>query len=265
MSKVDDAGVEVVLFVRAQGNFLGGCFASIRRAAAYAEAKGLDVVFTAVLQTPTPLTLKMVERNVDADWRIIDSTKAGLDHARNAARMDLRKELAAFVDGDDLWCETWLYAAWVAAKARFAVWRPEVLLTFGNDFRLRPGYSAVFQPLHLSNAGLLLVSDPLPSGFVAPRKLLETYAWPVPDPERGWSALDRWWNCEVAAGGYEHRAVLSTFHYRRRPNALLKAPRTPDLVGEDRIGPTRLAAVQMPQYVHAARAGFAVSGDENIA
>lgn len=263
MNELAGSAIEVVLFARDQGNFLGGCFASIRRAAAYAMAKGADVAFTAVLQASTPLTLRMVECNVDEHWHVLDLPEASLDQARNAARRALRMPLVAFVDGYDLWCETWLHAVCAAAQKGRAVWRPEVLLTFGNDSGLSAGYSAIFQPLHLSNPSLLLVSDPLPSGFAAPRKIFECCAWPAPDPERGWAAIDRWWNCEVAAAGYEHRAIHSTFHYRRRPEALLKMPRTPLQSGPDRIGPTRLAMVQMPRLTQMARTGFAL-GDDDI-
>jgi hypothetical protein len=252
---MNDQGVEVMLFAQAQGNFLGGSLASIRRAAAYAEARGLDVALTAVLHAPTPLTLRMAECSLDARWRVLDLPAANLDQARNAARLALRRQFAAFVDGDDLWCETWLDAACAAAKAEPAVWRPEVLLTFGNDFHTSEGYSAVFQPLHLSNPALLLVNDLLPSGFVAPREVLATHPWPPSDSERGWQAVDRWWSCEVAAGGREHRAIASTFHYRRRPEALLKRSRVPVDLMEGRTGPTRLAGLQIPQLALAARAG----------
>ncbi len=264
MSEIEESGIEVVLFAHAQANFLGGCFASIRRAAAYAAAKGLDVTLTAVLQKPTPLTLRVVEHNADEHWRILDLPEASLDQARNAARLALRRPFAAFVDGYDLWCENWLDIACKAAKKTPAVWRPELLLTFGNDFHANEGYSAIFQPLHLSNPEQLLTSNPLPSGFVAPRALVEAYAWPMEDSERDWSAVDRWWNCEVAAAGYEHRTVRSTFHYRRRPEALLKIPRTPAPEDGKRIGPTRLAMIQTARFAHAARTG-SCSGDEQVA
>jgi len=247
MNELDESGIEVVLFAHAEGNFLGGCFASIRRAAAFAAARGLDVAFTAVLQEATPLTTRMAQCNLDERWRILDLPQASLHQARNAARLVLRRPFAAFVDGFDLWCETWLHAAFTAAKITRAVWRPEVLLTFGNDFHYSEGYAAIFQPCHLFSPGCLLMGDPLPSGFFASRTILETHEWPSSDPERGWSAIDRWWNCEVAASGYEHRAVTNTFHYRRRPDALLTTPRMSRSADLERIGPTRLAQVLMPQ------------------
>jgi hypothetical protein len=197
----------------------------------------------------------MAECSLDARWRVLDLPAASLDQARNAARLALRRQFAAFVDGDDLWCETWLHAACAAAKATPAVWRPEVLLAFGNDFLRTEGYSALFQPLHLSNPALLLVDDMLPSGFVAPWEVLATHPWPPSDSARGWHAVDRWWSCEVAAGGHEHRAVASTFHYRRRPEALLRRPQVKAGFTEGRIGPTRLAGLQIPQFAFAARHG----------
>jgi len=264
VSSASDSGVQVMLFAHAEGNFLGGSISSIRRASTYAAARGISVALTALLYSPTPLTRKVAKNSLDERWRVLDLPGAGLDQARNAARLAVRRNLAAFVDGYDLWCETWLHAAYLAAKVRPAVWRPEVLLTFGNDFHKSPGYSAVFQPLHLCYPALLIVDDPLPSGFVAPRTLLETHAWPTGGWKRGQQAVDRWWNCEVAASGYDHRAIESTFHYRRKPDALLERPRHPANVGREPIGPTRLTLLQTSQFDAIGRPRFSDFADETI-
>ncbi len=173
MNTIDESGIEVVLFAHSQGNFLGGCIASILRAAAYAEARDIKVALTAVLYAPTSFTVKMAEQFLDARWQVLDLPAARLDEARNAARLASRCQFAAFIDGDDLWCETWLHAAYQAAISTRAVWRPEVLLTFGNDFHRTEGYSVNFQPLHLSDPAILVLDEPLPSGFVVSREILE--------------------------------------------------------------------------------------------
>lgn len=255
MTDSNDRGLEVVLFAHTQGNFLGGCLSSIRRAATYAETRGLDLAFTVILYAATPLTIRMVERNLDERWRVLDFPQANLHDARNAARLALRKPYAAFVDGYDLWCQTWLYAAWKAVLTRAAVWRPELLLTFGNDFHLNAGYSAVFQPLNLFDPALLISSNPVPSGFVAPKRILESQAWPSVDPKRGWGAVDRWWSCEIAARGHAHRAVPCTFHYRRVPEAVLNTSQIVPSASEDRIGPSRLAKLQSASVIFTARVG----------
>jgi hypothetical protein len=261
MIAMDDSGIEVIMFAHSQGNFLGGCIASILRAVAYAEARGLKVALTAILHAPTPFTLKMAKQFLDARWEILDLPTASIDHARNAALLASRRQFAAFVDGDDLWCETWLHAAYQAAITTRAVWRPEVLLTFGNDFNRNEGYSAVFQPLHLSSPALLLVGNPLPSGFVVSRDILAKHPWPSTNHQRGWNAVDQWWSCEVAAGGYEHRALASTFHYRRCRDALLIGHQLRAGSSEGRIGPTRLSAIQVSHLAFTARAGFQGPGD----
>jgi hypothetical protein len=265
MSTGIDDGVEVILFAHVEGNFLGGSIASVLRAAAYAEARNLAVGLTAVLYAPTPLTLKTAAYKLDSRWRVLHLAHARLDQARNEARLAVRRRFAAFVDGYDLWCEKWLYDAYVAAASYLAVWRPEVLLTFGNDFHKPEGYSAVFQPLHLSTPQLLLANNHLPSGFVAPLTILKTQGWPCAGSERAAQGADRWWSCEVAASGYEHRAIPSTFHYRRYPYALLETPRSPANSREERIGPTRLSLLQMPQLAFAARPGFGSLDDDDIA
>jgi hypothetical protein len=252
----DTAGTdaEVVLFARAQGNFLGGCVASIHRAASHAEGRGLTVALTAVLHAPTPVTRRVAESLLDARWRILDLPTTEVSAARNAARESLRGRYVAFIDGDDLWCETWLHAACRAALVEQAVWRPELLLTFGNDFHAAAGYAAIPQPAFLPDPSVLLARDVLPSGFLAPQGLLAAHPWPQADRGHGWEAVDRWWACEVAASGHAHRALPGTFHYRRRPDALRQtAPSTPWPGEVGRIGPTRLAGLRAPHLALAAR------------
>jgi hypothetical protein len=245
--------VEVVLFAHTQGNFLGGCIASLYRATAYAEEYGLTVALTAVLHSPTLLTRRVAEHLLDARWRVIDLPMADMSAARNAVRLSVRGRHVAFVDGNDLWCETWLREACLAAIRQPAVWRPEVLLTFGNDFHASAGYAAIFQPSFLSDPSLLLARNVLPSGFLSPRAVLSTHPWPQLDRDRGWVAVDRWWACDVAAAGYSHRTLPATFHYRRCPDALRTAAQPRHCGEEGRIGPTRLAGLQATHWALAAR------------
>lgn len=235
------ADLEVVVFIHDEGHFLGGCITSVMRAVAYAESKGRSVALTAVLRAATPLTRAWVDQRLATGWRILDCPEATLSQARNAARLAAVGRLVAFVDGYDLWCEDWLDRAADAATREPAIWHPEVLITFGNDFQSTSGYSVIFQPLRLDYPAELLSEQRFASGFVVPRDILSAHPWPDDDAERGWNAPDHWWNCDVAAAGHMHRALPEAFHYRRLPEAtrVIAAPRrgTP----KARIGPTALA------------------------
>jgi hypothetical protein len=66
----------------------------------------------------------------------------------------------------------------------------------------------------------------------------------------------------VAASGHEHRAIESTFHYRRQPDALLQRPWHPGSLARERIGPTRLALLQTSQLALIGRPRFLSFADE---
>jgi len=255
--------VEVFLFASSEGNFLGGTLLSIKRSAEHAKANGLKVKLSVILYRATSLTAAMIDHYTDKSWQKLELGDVGLSEARNAAGLALDAPFAAFIDGYDVWCENWLYAGINAARKLRAVWRPRWLLTFGNDLGLVSGYSAMQQPSELCNSADLLTSDPYQSGFVSAREIIKSCKWPTPDVDRGWVGVDRWWNCEVAGRGYEHRTLKSTFHYRRRPLALSKASKVCE-VSVSRCGPTNLAEIQNVALAgSASRTGFH-SGDQGL-
>lgn len=236
-----DADIEVVVFASGEGHFLGGCITSVMRAVVYAEANGRSVVLTVVVQAATPLTRAWVSQRLNSRWRALHCPGSTLSEARNTARLSVTGHYAAFIDGYDLWCETWLDRAVDAATRELGIWHPEVLITFGNDFHSSAGYSVMFQPRVLGDQATLLSGRTFASGFLTSRAILIEHPWPDADPERGWDTPDHWWNCNVAAAGHLHRVLPAAFHYRRIPDANVGRPGQLPGAPRCRIGPTRLA------------------------
>jgi glycosyltransferase involved in cell wall biosynthesis len=235
------ADLEVVVFAHNEEHFLGGCITSVMRACEYAEANGRSVVLTVVVRAATPLTSAWVSQRLSSRWQVLNCPDLTLGQARNLARLATTGQNVAFIDGYDLLCETWLDRAADAASREPAVWRPEALVTFGNDFHSSAGYSVIFQPLRLDHADVFLSHQSLVSGFVAPRDILLEHPWPDVDAERGWDSPDHWWNCDVAAAGHQHRALPETFHYRRMPGTDVEVPSLSRGSPKIRVGPTSLA------------------------
>jgi glycosyltransferase involved in cell wall biosynthesis len=235
------ADLEVVVFAHDERHFLGSCITSVMRAAAYAESKGRSVILTAVVRAATPLTSAWVHQRLSAGWQVLNCPDLTLSQARNLARLAVTGRHVAFIDGYDLWCETWLDRAADAASRESAIWRPEALITFGNDFHSSAGYSVFFQPLRLDCAAVLLSHQTFASGFLAPRDIVLAHPWHDADVERGWDTPDHWWNCDVAAAGHMHRALPEAFHYRRLPDANTMGTSLPRGTPKIRIGPTPLA------------------------
>ena len=66
------------------------------------------MILTAVVRAPTPLTKEWVHQRLATGWQILNCPDLTLGQASNLARLAVTGRHVAFIDGYDLWCETWL-------------------------------------------------------------------------------------------------------------------------------------------------------------
>lgn len=191
------------------------------RAVEHARRHDIDVELVLCLDVPDDDTMR-----VAADWerrgaRVVFSTERDLGGARNTAVKQSDATWFAFLDGDDLWGETWLLDAYVAAisvedPSPHDVWHPRISVIFGGarsliHHRQSHGSSSFsWARLRLHNGWTAL-------SFVR-RATLQEIPYPRNRLRQGFGFEDWSWNIEVLRRGGRHRIVRDTVHaIRRRP------------------------------------------------
>src|SRR5262249_6352570 len=128
-------GVDVTVAVNAhqEGLVAQPSLRSVSRAKAHAREQGINVEVVVVLDKADSLTKGIVERWEESNVHVLNVAHGDLGLSRNDAVIAAAGEWVAFIDADDLWCETWLSYAVAAARrdAREIVWHPEVCVFFG--------------------------------------------------------------------------------------------------------------------------------------
>ena len=110
MSSATNLNVEVVLTAHAEGAMAAVSYNSLLQASEFAESRGIEVHKTVVLDKPDEQTRAIFE-GLDNATRIIETDFGDQGLVRNAAAESSQSDLIAFLDGDDLWGENWIYEA----------------------------------------------------------------------------------------------------------------------------------------------------------
>lgn len=193
-----------------------------------ARTAGLAVETQAILDRADDVT----RHNVAAAGRWIDRIEevsfGDLGLSRNAGTRLARGRFLAFLDGDDLWGEQWLRAAFEAATTTSTpaevVWHPEHLYIFSEqDFGKTP--EAAPQSFHSLmrssdtpefNPLLLVLHNLWSANAFAPRELHLRFPYRAVDRDRGFGIEDWSWNLETLGAGIHHRVVPGTVHLIRK-------------------------------------------------
>jgi glycosyltransferase involved in cell wall biosynthesis len=186
---------------------------SLTRAKSHAEANGYEVETVVVLDQADALTTEVVQEWCYGETRIdivqVDNGDPGL--SRNDAVARASGEWIAFLDADDLWCETWLTDSLQAAESdgREVIWHPEVMVYFGTRaglFHHIDMESAEFQP------SALLICNHWSSLCVARRPLLVAVPYQKSDVKNQIGYEDWAWNLAVVEREAIHKIVPGTGH-----------------------------------------------------
>ncbi len=216
------ADIAAVVNLHTEGDAALPSLVSSWRAAEHARAAGISVELAIVLDSPDAETIAVANAWSDRA-RIIPIAVGDLGAARNAAVRTLDGEWMAFLDGDDLWGESWLTGAFTAATSTddptpLDVWHPQVNVMFGATQSLLhhrdstdPSFSIA--RLRLFNAWTAL-------SFTR-REYLELTPYPRNRLAEGFGYEDWSWNVEVLRRGGRHRIVPDSVH------AIYRAPAGP--------------------------------------
>jgi hypothetical protein len=203
MPKID---ISAIINLHAEGMLAHSSFVSAARAKAYAEDSGLRVEVLAVLDRPTVETVNYVESCSVLEFTRMTVSHGDLGLARNAGAKIAGGEWISFLDGDDLWAENWLTAAYEAATRdpRPVVWHPRGLIIFGSQCYLFVHVDMEDEDFELLS---LSISNIWAAQSFARRELHLSIPYPVTDLERQLGFEDWGWNIATIERGYIHKAV----------------------------------------------------------
>lgn len=207
----------VVLTTSADGSLAYRSARSVRRAAEYAAFKGIQTEVLAVVdRLPSEMrAYYAAHKNLFDRVEYVDLRDHGL--ARNQGATSARGRYVAFLEGDNLFGEGWLAAAYEYAERQQTgaplILHPEANIVFGDGLLLF-GHVETASPAYSALASL--ESDRWTSlAFVEREFFLACNLYSPSDFECGFGNEVWRWNCEVMARGAQHRVVPSTVHFLR--------------------------------------------------
>ena len=211
--------IAVIANLHREGILAYASWRSLQSAKRYAEQRGLNVEVIVVLDTPNAETRRFVNELIPQP-QIIEIADDDLGRARNAGVRAAVAEWVSFIDGDDLWCENWLFAAHEAGRYD----KPNVILhPFVNIFFGEIKY--LFRHVDPTDVDFDLLSLALrnywTSASCARKDLYLTWPYPSTNLEQKIGFEDWSWNLETIAQNCVHKIVPGTVHaIRTKPHSL---------------------------------------------
>lgn len=197
-------------------------------AAAHAEAAGLSVERVIVLDAATDACRAGFCRPEYAAWRLSETQEADVGRARNRAVLEARGRAIAFLDADDLFCDSWLTEGLrlldvAAARDENVIVHPELNWFFDGTHRVvavTPQESPIFAPEYF------YYGNYYDSLCIAPREAHLAHPFVSRELDRGLAFQDWQFAVETMAAGWIHRVARDTVIFKRkRDTSLVKQSR----------------------------------------
>ncbi|UDF03381.1 glycosyltransferase family 2 protein [Asticcacaulis sp. AND118] len=203
--------LSVIVNAHNEGLLLTPSLLSAARATAFARSAGYTVEVLVVLDRPGSLTREVAQGAAQLDMKLLEVDYGDLGRSRNAGVGAANSRYIAFLDGDDLWGETWLKMGLDAAIAdsRPIVWHPEISVYFGarREIMTHPDMEAEdFDTLSL------VAANPWTALCLTQTSLLRQVPYPETDLANRIGFEDWGWHRLGIEAGMIHKVVKGTGH-----------------------------------------------------
>lgn len=208
--------VSCVVNAHKEGNLIYATLQTVKLACAYAQECGLSVEVHVVLDKPDAVTEHIVTREVSDIGTIHVVNFGDLANSRNYATKECNGEFITFIDGDDLWCESWVVDCFLAAQKLpdNVVLHPEFNLYFGSHS------SHVFQHVDMDapdfDIACLTTMNFWTALSFAKKQTYLDFPYTRNDIKDGFGYEDWTWNYRTIMHGFKHKIVPGTAHYIRK-------------------------------------------------
>lgn len=206
--------VDAVLTAHAEGAMAAVSYNSLLQATEYAESRGIEVTKTVVLDRPDAHTKVMFE-GLDNGTNIIETDFGDQGLVRNAAAEASECDLIAFLDGDDLWGENWVYKAhaFLSENDEKTIAHPEFNWFFQGVSSVLIGVS---QDDPEFKKDFLRFGNYWDAMCMAYRSTHIAVPYCKRQIKEGFAFEDWHWNCETVWKAYNHQVIDDTIHFKRR-------------------------------------------------
>jgi len=181
------------------------------------EMMNISTRIIIVLDAADPLTISAAGQYVSNNkFKIYNVNLKDLSCSRNFAIDKCDTEYVAFLDGDDLWGEDWLWKAIQNDQRlnieRDVIWHPEINFIFENDNHI---FFHTDMDSHDFFIDYLRVSNYWTALSLAKTRIYQEIPFIKNEIKFGMGFEDWNWNCRTIEKGFKHKVAINTCHFIR--------------------------------------------------
>lgn len=206
--------ISIVINFHREGELAQYAIESALQSKDQAATHGIKTELIAVLDNADEATNKVVKAFRKHFSQIEEVVYKDLSHSRNHAVPLAKGKTIAFLDGDDLWGDEWLWRAYqdFLKGAKTTIYHPEINihfdqmnnLTYQTDMRDPRFELDYFRLRNYWNSMCLAAKD-----------VFLSVPYIKNDLANGFGYEDWLWNCDTIAQGFDHHIVKETCHLIR--------------------------------------------------